>query len=536
MKCRTPALAAAAGLLASLLTGCGQVTGSDAPPVVVGTTDAFAVTKATPAPFDPAAAYDVNSWNVMRNVYQTLLRMPRSGNRPVRDAAQKCGFADARNEQYRCTLRKGLTFSNGHTLDAHDVEFSIRRILRIRFANGPASLLAGIARVKATSDHEVVFNLRKPDATFPYKIATPAASIVDQESYPPDGFAKGFETAGSGPYTLEFDSKASKTVFSRNEEYQGGLHVHSEKVELRSFKDSESMEKALRAGDIDLMNRTISPKQVERLEAAPEDRIDLVQQPGQEIRYLVFNTDDETVGRLAVRRAIAELIDRESLVRDVYARTADPLYSLVPSGVPGHRNSFFNKYSASGESGEESGADAAANTLRKAGVSTPVKLELAYTSDHYGSVTKKEFEALKKQLNNTGLFDAKVRGLPWDKYRTDALKGKYQVYGYGWFPDFPDADNYIAPFFERNNFLNSPYTSTEIRDDVIPRTRQKTDRVRTEAGFERAQDIVADEVPVLPLWQGKQFIAARDDITGVEWALNSSSVLQLWELGRNTDE
>ena len=36
------------------------------------------------------------------------------------------------------------------------------------------------------------------------------------------------------------------------------------------------------------------------------------------------------------------------------------------------------------------------------------------------------------------------------------------------------------------------------------------------------QDIVADDVPVLPLWQGKQYVAARDDITGVEWALNSS--------------
>jgi peptide/nickel transport system substrate-binding protein len=529
MKSKPSLLAAGAGLLASLLTGCGEVTGSDAPAVVVGTTDAFSVSKATPAPFDPAAAYDVSSWNVMRNAFQTLLRMPRSGTKPVRDAAAKCGFTDKQNEQYRCTLRDGLTFSNGHTLDARDVEFSIERILRIRFANGPASLLSGISKVKATNDREVVFQLRKPDATFPYKIATPAASIVDQESYPANGFAKGFRTVGSGPFTLEYDSKGGKTVFTRNHNYKGKLKVHSEKVELRSFPDSTAMEKALRDGDIDLMNRTISPKQVERLESVPRDRIDLVQQPGQEIRYLVFNTDDETAGRLAVRRAMAELIDRESLVRDVYARTADPLYSLVPSGVPGHRNSFFNKYG-------EAGADSARRTLRNAGLRTPVKVELAYTTDHYGSVTAKEFTKLKDQLNNSGLFDVNVRGLPWDTYRTAALKGKYQVYGYGWFPDFPDADNYIAPFFERNNFLNSSYISPEIRDQVIPETRQKTDRVRTEKGFARAQDIVADEVPVLPLWQGKQFIAARDDITGVEWALNSSSVLQLWELGRSTDE
>ncbi|MET8564125.1 peptide-binding protein, partial [Streptomyces flaveolus] len=46
------------------------------------------------------------------------------------------------------------------------------------------------------------------------------------------------------------------------------------------------------------------------------------------------------------------------------------------------------------------------------------------------------------------------------------------------------------------------------------------------------QDILAEDVPILPLWQGKQYVAARDDITGVAYALNSSSVLQLWELGR----
>ena len=46
------------------------------------------------------------------------------------------------------------------------------------------------------------------------------------------------------------------------------------------------------------------------------------------------------------------------------------------------------------------------------------------------------------------------------------------------------------------------------------------------------QDIVADDVPILPLWQGKQYVATRDDITGSEYAMNSSSTLQLWELGR----
>ncbi|SCK41316.1 peptide/nickel transport system substrate-binding protein [Streptomyces sp. WMMB 714] len=525
---KTIALPAAAALLTSLLAGCG-VEPADGEGIVVGTTDSFAVTDSTPAPFDPAASYDVSAWNVMRNTFQTLLRIPRSGTRPVTDAAERCGFVDKQNVHYTCTLRKGLTFSNGHKLDARDVEYSVRRILNIRYANGPVSLLSGIKKVKATSSHDIEFRLKKSDATFPYKLATPAAAIVDSETYPDDGFIKSFKITGSGPYLLEsLDDKAGKAVFTRNPDYKGGLKIRNERIELRFYPSSKAMEKALRDGDIDLMNRTISPKQVADLEAAGDDRVDLVEQPGQEIRYLVFNTEDETMGRRSVRRAMAEVIDRKELVRDVYSRTAEPLYSLVPSGVTGHRNSFFNEYG-------EPGKGAARDILEEAGVEIPVKMELAYTTDHYGSVTEKEFDNLEKQLDDSGLFEVKTKGVPWAKYRTAALEGKYEVYGYGWFPDFPDADNYIAPFFEKNNFLGSSYTNPEIRDQLIPLTRRVADRVRTADGFGRAQDIVAEEVPVLPLWQGKQFIAARDDITGVEWALNSSSVLQLWELGRSTD-
>jgi peptide/nickel transport system substrate-binding protein len=307
------------------------------------------------------------------------------------------------------------------------------------------------------------------------------------------------------------------------------LSIQNNRIDLRFFADSDGMEKALQTGEIDVMNRTISPEQIDRLEATSEDdHIDLVEQPGQEIRYLVFNTDDDRAGSKAIRRAIAKVVDRESLVRDVYSRTAEPLYSLVPAGVTGHRNSFFNEYG-------EPDVEAAGRTLADEDITTPVKLELTYTSDHYGSVTAEEFKTLKKQLNDSGLFDVEIKGVKWDKYRSAAQKGSYQVYGLGWFPDFPDADNYIAPFFEKNNFLGSPYVNDEIRDTLIPWTRRVPDRIRTTNGFGRAQDIVADDVPVLPLWQGKQFIAARDDITGVEWALNSSSVLQLWELGRGGD-
>ncbi|MBQ0866399.1 ABC transporter substrate-binding protein [Streptomyces sp. RK75] len=516
----------AAGLLTPILAGCGSEkggsTGGDA--IVVGTTDHFAVSKDAPAPFDPAAAYDVAAWSVMRNTFQTLLRFPRTGTSPTTDAASRCGFTDAANERYSCTLREDQTFSNGHPLDAEDVEFSLRRLKNINHKGGPAVLFSNLDRVEATKKNEVVFHLKKPDATFPYKLTTPAAAIVDSETYPAASLTKGDQLTGSGPYALQsIDSESA--VLAKNPHYSGGLKLHNSKIEMRFFDDAKGMEKALTAGDIDVMGRTVSPDQVGRLGDAHDSGIELVEQPGQEIRYLAFDTDDKTAGKKAVRQAMAQLVDRKKIVRDAYDRSTEPLYSIVPAGLPAHRNSFFNKY------GNPSKA-AAERILREAGIDKPVKLTLTYTTDHYGDATAKEFDVLKQQLNDSGLFDVRTKGVKWDSFRPAATHGEYQVWGYGWYPDFPDADNFVAPFFEKDNFLGSPYTNHEIRDKLVPQTRRQTERSATTGAFGKAQDIVAKDVPILPLWQGKQYLAARDDITGVEWALNSSSVLQLWELGR----
>ncbi|MFI9049100.1 ABC transporter substrate-binding protein [Streptomyces sp. NPDC053427] len=530
MNRKTLVLPVVAGLLAPVLAACGSTDGAGdgGDPIVVGVASQIEATEAAPAPLDPAQAYDVDAWNMLRGTLQTLMRLPRTGTAPVPEAAESCGFRDTQNEQYRCTLRKGLKFSNGHALTARDVKFSIDRMLKIDNTSGPVSLLYGIDKVETPNDSEVVFHLKKPDATFPQKLATPAAAIVDSEVYPKDRLYKGFDLIGSGPYTLKAEhssDRVTKAVFTKNPQYKGGIEVKNDKVEMRFFGDSGAMEKALRKGDIDVMNRGMSPDQIKGFENARGQHIVLQEVPGQEIRYIAFDTKDPKVANKAVRQAMAQLVDRSQLVRDVYAYTGDPLYSLVPTGLTGHINSFFNKY------GNPSVA-AAGKTLQQANITTPVKFTLSYTTNHYGSSTAKEFRALQSQLNDSKLFDVSIKGVDsWQQFRADSRAGKYTAYGMGWFADFPDADNYIAPFIGKGNFLNTPYRNSRIESQLIPATRQQTDRNAAADGFKQVQNALADDVPILPLWQGKQYVAARDDITGVGWALNSSSALQIWELG-----
>ncbi|MEU2731498.1 ABC transporter substrate-binding protein [Streptomyces griseoviridis] len=530
MNRKTLVLPAVVGLLAPVLAACGGSGsgsgGGDA--IVVGTTDRFTATKDAPAPVDPAYSYDVGTWNILRQTVQTLMVQPKGDGDPVPEAAESCGFTDTGNERYACKLREGLKFSDGNAITAADVKFSIDRARAIKSDSGVFALLSTIDTVETSGDREVVFHLKTADATFPYKLSTPVAGIVNPDDYQKDKLRDGFAIDGSGPYTMKADVKGEvmvKATFTKNPHYKGALKVKNNKVDMVSFEDADTMGTALNKGDVDVMTRSMTPEQVQKLSTSTDGDVDLVEMAGLEIRYLAFNTNAPTVKNKAVRQAMAELINRPELVAKVYGSQAEPLYSMVPASITGHSNSFFNKY------GDPS-ATKAKNTLAAANIDTPVKLTLNYTTDHYGAVTKKEFEQLQQQLNSSGLFDVTIKGTSWETFVPAERKGEYDVWGMGWFPDFPDADSYVAPFLDKDNFLNSPYRNNKIINNLIPESRRAADRLSASTTLTEIQDLVADDIPFLPLWQGKQYVAARDDITGTAYALNSSSTLQLWELGR----
>ncbi|MET9671137.1 ABC transporter substrate-binding protein [Streptomyces sp. NPDC006475] len=531
MNRKTLVLPALAGMLAPVLVACGSTEGGSGggDAIVVGTTDQFIATEDAPAPLDPAYAYDTGAWNVLRQTVQTLMHAPRGGGEPVPDAAQSCSFTDNASESYRCKLRDGLKFADGADVTAEDVKFSIQRVLDIDTDNGTAALLNNIDTIETNGDDEVVFHLATPDATFPFKLSTPAAAIISKKNYEAKKLREGFQVDGSGPYTMKTETegdKITKVVFSKNDSYKGDIKLHNDKVELRLFPDAEAMGKALEAGDIDVMTREMAPDQIKEMTDSPKEGIELTEMPGLSIRYLAFNTNDPSVKDKAVRQAMAAVVDRGQIAGQVYGATAEPLYSLIPKSIGAHTNSFYNKY------GEPSRANAS-EILDEAGIKTPVKLKLHYTTDHYGDGTAKEFEVLRDQLNGSKLFSVTIEGTEWSKFRPAQKRGDYPVYGLGWFPDFPDPDNYIAPFLDKGNFLNSPYVSTVARG-LIPQSRREADRTAASTAFNKIQDIVADDVPVLPLWQGKQYVAARTGVTGVESLLNASSDMQLWELGRGS--
>jgi peptide/nickel transport system substrate-binding protein len=533
MNRRLLVLPALLGVLTPLISGCGSSgggSGDSGKPIVVGTTDSIEMTKDNPAPLDPATSYDTATWNILYNTFQMLLSYPRSSTTPAPDAASECHYTDAATLTYQCTLRDNLKFSNGDKITSADVKFSIDRMRKINWPTGPASLISGVKAVSTPDDRTVVFQLKAPDATFPAKLTTPAAAIMDSKVYDMSKPYDGFKLIGSGPYVLKSytatkDGTFESGVFEKNPNYQGSLKLNNSKVELHMFADSQKMEAALKSRAIDVVSRQLAPEQIKELQASTDPNIKLTEAPGGETRYLFLNTSSPDLKTKAVRQAMAMVLDRQAITKNVYKRTADPLYSVLPRGIAGHMNTFYDTY-------HNSGVNTARQKLRNAGITSKVPLTINFRRDNGGTMNQPEAEAIAQQLNDSGLFDVTAKSEQLNAFLKAASQRKYQIFAISWLPDFPDPDNYIAPFFDKGNFLNLPYRNKQIQDQILPGARADTNRRLAAERFESAEQVIAEDVPMLPLWQGNQYLAAGSDITGTEWALNSSTTTQFWELGR----
>ncbi|MGW0883368.1 ABC transporter substrate-binding protein [Streptomyces sp. NPDC002671] len=506
----------------SLVTGCSLLSDGDSGnkgTIVVGTTSA-------PSTLDPAASWD-GSWELFRNIYQTLLAYPNGATTPQPDAAKSCSFTDAGSRTYHCKLRDGMKFADGDPLNAKAVQYSIDRIRAINAPGGPAGLLGSLDSVQTIGDREVVFHLNKSDATFPFVLATPAMSIVDPDDYPAHSLRKDGKVFGSGPYTLQAYTEGKQAVLTRNDNYQGFADRQNKGVVIRYFQDSASMVSALRAKQIDVTYRGLAANDIIALQRHGNSDLQLVDGVGTDISYLVFNPKDPWAARPAVRKAVAQLVDRGAIAHKVYKDTVDPLYSMVPKGLTGHTTGFFDDY------GDPS-VSRARKILSDAGINQRVPLTFWYTTDRYGSETAEMFKELKQELDGSGLFTITLKSRPWKTYVVGYQKGEYPVFGRGWFPDYPDADNFIAPFVGQNNALGTPYPSKEITDHLLPHSRSESDRAKVVNDLETAQQIMVNDARLIPLWQGRQYIAASDDISGGEQALDPSTIMMMWTLHRKT--
>lgn len=523
----------AGGLAVTLaLTACGVGRpgdsegggGGSGSSLIVGTTDRV-------VSIDPAGAYDNGSLNVQTQVYSYLLNFPAGETTPQPDAAEKCEFTTP--TEYTCTMKDGLTFANGHALTASDVAFSFQRIVDINDPNGPATLLGAMESVEAPDDKTVVFTLKTPnDQTFPQVLVTSAGPIVDEEVYPADEVLTDEEVVEakgtSGPYTITSYRKNEIAEFTKNPDYQGAYGEGKiDKITMKYYADANNLKLDIQNKNIDVAYRSLTPTDVESLKGV--DGLTVHTGPGGESRYIVFNLktmpgkNDEQ--KLAIRKAMASSIDRQAIATQVYKDTVTSEWSAVPEGQTGATTPFKDLY------GEKPDKAKAKKFLDDADVKTPVTLDLWYNPDHYGSSSAEEYGEVKRQLEATGLFKVNLQSAEWTTYNAERVKDSYAMYQLGWFPDFPDPDNYLSPFFMPDNFVHNHYEDPEMTK-ILNQQRVEADEAKRAELLAEAQRLVAEQVPILPLLTGAQVAIAKDEVKGVSDTLDPSFKFRFTSLSK----
>jgi len=528
------AVCGTAALVASFAAACGSnkddsggntsASGS----YTLGTTD-------TVTAVDPAGSYDLGSSTLQYSIFQTLQTIPSGSTTPVADAAESCSYSDPKT--FTCKLKSGLKFSNGDELTSSDVKYSFERALKIADPNGAAIYLLGdIAAtdadgnvtgldpnaIETPDDLTVTFHLNKPDVTFQALLTYPGTgAIVDEDVFPADKKLPDDQVIGSGPYKLSQYKSGEQATLEVNSNYTGDRTPKSAQVFIRYYSDSSGLKLAIENGEIDVAWDTLGPTDLTAL--AQNSDLTVSKGAGAAIRYWVWRVDKGVGKDLAVRQAAAQVIDRDAIAKNAYEGTVTPLYSIVPPGFDGATEAFKEAYGAAPN------VAAAKQTLTDAGISTPVQITMGYTPTHYGPNAVDEATEFKRELEASGLFKVDLKSTEWEQYQTIYKQGAYDLWMLGWFPDYPDADDYLSPFLVDGGFFQNGYKNEEVNQLSEHELASPDANVRV-SDFKKMQDIAARDVPFIPSWVGNNTAVYSNDMEGVKETLDAAYIFRMWTI------
>ena len=299
-----------------------------APPLTVLSTDAIRVT-------DPAAITDPGSVVLSLNVFQRLMTAEPGQAVLKPDAAKDCLFTA--DTVYTCTLNPNLVFHNGHQLTSSDVKFSIQRALRLDVVGSSAPLLSTLRRIETPDPLTVRFVLSRVDTQFGWALASPAASIVDEQVYNSDEVRPNDQpVVGSGPFAVAGFEKGVLRL-QRNTTYVGRTPARMDSVLYQTVKDSAALEDAMNTGTADVVWRGLSAAAITRytrqVTISDDDTTDagygMQTQTGTRVLMLAWSPASAHRLNEDLRNAVAVALQGD--------RTLD---SVVPGGIPNHISAF----------------------------------------------------------------------------------------------------------------------------------------------------------------------------------------------------
>ena len=446
-----------------------------------------------PASLDPRVGSDVAADRVFRLLYRGLFEAGRDF-RPVPDLVES--WSQPSPTRYLFRLKHGIRFSDGRSLTARDVAYTLNSIRTGAVASFKKGDLDRIASASSTSEEDLVITLREP---FPPILSALNLGIVPEGTRPDD------PPVGAGPFRFKSWVRGLWLVFERNPYAE--VPPASPSVAFKVIPDPVVRSLEMRRGSVDLVVNDLPPDTLEYFE---EHGYPIHRAPGASYAYVGLNCARPPLDEPKVRRALALALNREALIRFVLQGFARPATGLL---CPEH----WAYDPAGGPLPYD--PEAAERLLDTAGMKRGdggERFALDYKTSE-NKVSRLIAVAAAQDWAKIGV-DVSVRSLEWGTFYGDVKRGDFDCFGLTWV-GVTDPDGFRLRFssaaFAPDGLNRGRYANPEV-DRLVEEGARENDPNRREALYEQVQRALAKDAPYISLWWPDSVCVTQKEVTGVD--------------------
>ncbi len=459
---------------------------------------------------DPAIVTDGESFKVTQNLFETLLNFGEQDTTIHPGLATKWDISDD-GLTYTFELQQGVKFHDGTDFNAEAVVKNVNRwkggteedfyYFNSMFKAEGQDI---ITDVKAEGDYTVVFTLSRPQAPFLKNLAMSPFGIASPTAFEASGDKFGDDPVGTGPFKfVEWKRNDSITIEKFADYWQDGL-PKLDKVIFRSIPDNSARLNALTANEIDLADG-INPSDGANIES--NANLQLIERPSMNIGYLGLTSTRKPFDNKLVRQAVNYAIDKQGIVDAFFEGRAQVAKNPMPPSISGYNDDI---------EGYPYDPEKAKALLAEAGYDgTPIELWAMPVPRPYMPDGAKVAEVIQKNLADIGM-PAKIVTYEWATYLDKAKDGEADAFMLGWTGDNGDADNFIYTLLDEDNIGSNNYSyfkNAETHKLLIQAQSETDEDVRIEL-YKKAQEIIHDEAPWVPLAHSTPLLAAKAEVKG----------------------
>ncbi len=456
-----------------------------------------------PGTLDPMAALEGAGPLVLRQVLDTLV-VYRESSTDVEPALASRWTVSRDGLVWSFTLRDGARFHDGTPLTAKEAAASLERWLQPDAGRPAAGLVVWGTLLRGVPG--VVKEVRAADArTLQIVLSQPYAPLLTVLAHPGFGITKASTgpdgnpvLIGSGPYRVA-DSRPGRLVLEAvTGHWSGG--ARADRLVFVEIGSDEQAESEMDARALDVW---LPPGPPRRAEGA-------LSVPGLHVGFLAFHTDKEPFSRKKIRQAIAAAIDPAALGAAL-GRSAVPLLSFLPPGVWGRRD---------GPPLLGGTRETVAALLRDGGWASQNKTTLLVADDPAAPGLARFAEAVRAMLQVVDVT-VQLRVEAAEAARAVTQAGGHELVMAEAVVAGGDPHLFLYPLSTSEGVGRgtrasnlSFYRSSRV-DDVLIRAGQLSFRIERQRLYQRAQALLADDLPWIPLYVRLLWAAARPEVRGL---------------------